>query len=100
MRRRPGRNLTRTKRSHAGGLRKARREQLIVERLEDRTLLAGETIAIADATLNEIGSTSALVPAGSGGLDAPLGITLGPDGNLYVAGNGGAVRRYHGTTGQ
>jgi hypothetical protein len=47
-----------------------------------------------------IGSPSAFITAGSGGLQAPMGITLGPDGNVYVAGNGGAVLRYNGTPGQ
>jgi WD40 repeat protein len=57
------------------------------------------SISIADTTLTEIGSPSAFVTAGSGGLDAPFGITLGPNGNLYVACNGGAVRRYNAATG-
>ena len=57
------------------------------------------SISVAGATINEIGSPSAFVPAGSGGLSSPLGITMGPDGNVYVAGDGGAVLRYNGTTG-
>jgi glucose/arabinose dehydrogenase len=40
------------------------------------------------------------VPAGSGGLNFPRGITFGPDGNLYVASeNTNQVLRYDGTTG-
>ncbi len=38
--------------------------RLRVERLEDRALLAG--FSIADATVNEVGSASASVAAGSG----------------------------------
>jgi WD40 repeat protein/serine/threonine protein kinase len=42
----------------------------------------------------------AFVPAGSGGLRAPLGLAFGPDGNLCVVSQGtNAVLRYHGTTG-
>ncbi|MGK7905396.1 MAG: hypothetical protein AB4352_29120 [Hormoscilla sp.] len=39
------------------------------------------------------------VSAGSEGLDGPDGLTLGPDGNLYLATNGNDVRRYDGRTG-
>jgi streptogramin lyase len=84
-------NRTRTRQS------KVWRQRLCLELLEDRTVPA--TISIADATMSEIASPSDFVTAGSGGLDAPYGITLGPDGNLYVAGNNGAVRRYNGATG-
>jgi DNA-binding beta-propeller fold protein YncE len=77
---------------------KARSRRLYLETLEDRTVPT-VSISVAGATLNEIGSPSAFISAGSGGLSSPLGITLGPDGNLYVAGNGGAVLRYNGTTG-
>jgi streptogramin lyase len=44
---------------------------------------------------------NSLVPAGSGGLDGPdVGITIGPDGKLYVPSfNSNAVLRYNATTG-
>jgi DNA-binding beta-propeller fold protein YncE len=58
------------------------------------------SISVANASLNEIGSPSAFITAGSGGLNTPFGITLGPDSNVYVASNGGEVLRYNGTTGQ
>ncbi len=57
------------------------------------------SISVAGATLNEIGSPRSFITAGSGGLSSPFGITLGPNGNVYVAGDGGAVLRYDGTTG-
>jgi len=76
---------------------KARRQRLCLEALEDRTVPS--TISIANASLNEIGTPSAFVTAGSGGLSSPGGITLGPDGKLYVASNNGAVLRYNASTG-
>jgi streptogramin lyase len=39
------------------------------------------------------------VPAGSGGLGSPYGITFGPDGNLYVSGMSGNILRFNGKTG-
>jgi sugar lactone lactonase YvrE len=78
--------------------RGAARRRLWLETLEDRTVPSA-TISVANASLNEIGSPSAFITAGSGGLSSPFGITLGPDGNVYVAGDGGAVLRYNGTTG-
>jgi len=57
------------------------------------------SISVAGATINEIGTPSAFITPGSGGLSQPIGITLGSDGNVYVAGNGGAVLRYNGNTG-
>jgi glucose/arabinose dehydrogenase len=69
-----------------------------VEALEDRTVPT-VSISVANASLNEIGTPSAFITAGSGGLSSPGGITLGPDGNVYVAGNNGAVLRYNGATG-
>lgn len=51
--------------------------------------------AITGASLGDF------VPAGSGGLDQPRGLAIGPDGNLYVAADGtaDAVLRYDGGTG-
>src|SRR5262245_8581452 len=69
-----------------------------LEVLDDRTV-PSVTVSVANASLNEIGTASAFVGAGSGGLSSPAGITLGPDGNLYVGSNNGAVLRYDGTTG-
>lgn len=88
----PARNKTRTSK------RKARRTRLCLEALEDRLVLS-PTISVANATMNEIGTPSAFVAAGSGGLSSPGGITLGPDSNVYVASNNGEVLRYNGTTG-
>lgn len=43
---------------------------------------------------------SEFVSGGSGGLQDPLGICFGPDGNLYVGDNAtGTVKQYDGTTG-
>ena len=76
------------------------RRRPVVEQLESRQLLTA-SISVADATLNEIGSPSAFITSGSGGLDGPKDITIGPDGNLYVASAANAsVIRYNTTTGQ
>jgi subtilisin-like proprotein convertase family protein/streptogramin lyase len=56
------------------------------------------TITISDVTLAEGGPTlEAFVTAGSGGLSHPKNMTIGPDGNLYVAADD--VLRYDGSTG-
>jgi DNA-binding beta-propeller fold protein YncE len=78
--------------------RPPRRLQLCPEVREDRLVLS-PTVSIANATMNEVATPSTFIAAGSGGLSSPEGITLGPDGNVYVAGDGGAVLRYNGTTG-
>jgi DNA-binding beta-propeller fold protein YncE len=87
--------------SRRSSRREARRRfvprRLAVEALEDRTVPS--TISVANASLNEIGSPSAFISSGSGGLSSPWGITCGPDGNVYITSNGGAVLRYNGTTG-
>ena len=49
-----------------------------------------------DTTGNLLGP---LVASRSGGLVEPINMVFGPDGNLYVADNGLAVRRYSGETG-
>src|SRR5262245_18679939 len=73
--------------------------RLGVERLEDRTVPA--TISVADATLNELAAPTFLVPSGSGGLNNPNGLTLGPDGDLYVVSSAtNNVLRYNAPTGQ
>jgi N-acetylneuraminic acid mutarotase/sugar lactone lactonase YvrE len=50
--------------------------------------------------MSEIGAASPFVSAGSGGLSSPKDLTLGPDGNLYVATGNNSVMRYDGSTGQ
>ena len=75
------------------------RTRLTVEQLETREVPA--TLSVADVTLTEIGSPSAFVTTGSGGLDFPKDLVLGSDGNLYVvSGLTNSVIRYSGTTGQ
>jgi glucose/arabinose dehydrogenase len=77
----------------------ARRSRPWLEILEDRTVPSA-SISIADASLNELGTASALVSAGSGGLSAPKDVVQGPDGNVYVASSGtNSVLRYNGSTG-
>jgi sugar lactone lactonase YvrE len=71
--------------------------RLYVEALEDRTVPA--TISVANASLNEIGDVSAFIAAGSGGLSSPKDLTLGPDGNLYVANGDSSILRYNASTG-
>ena len=49
----------------------------------------------SDGTFDKV-----FVSTGSGGIDNPDGLTFGPDGDLYVAGNGSSnVVRYDGTSG-
>jgi DNA-binding beta-propeller fold protein YncE len=78
----------------------ARRARPCLETLEDRTVPA-VSISVANATMNEVGSASALVASGSGGLSGPRDLVVGADGNIYVASAGtGSVIRYNGSTGQ
>jgi hypothetical protein len=81
------------------GSRKPRRPRPCLEVLEDRTAPSA-SISIADASLNEIGTASAFVAAGSGGLSLPKDVVQGPDGNVYVASaNTNSILRYNGSTG-
>jgi sugar lactone lactonase YvrE len=78
--------------------RTRQRTQLCLESLEDRTVPT--TASVAGASINEIGSPSPFVTAGSGGLATPYDITFGPDGNVYVAsGSTNQVLEYYGSTG-
>jgi len=57
----------------------------------------GDSIEQYSTTGTDLGT---FVAAGSGGLSAPGGFTIGPDGNLYVASRGSAnILEYNGTTG-
>jgi sugar lactone lactonase YvrE len=77
-------------------LRTTRARRISLERLEDRQLLT--TISVSNVSLNEIGTPSAFVSAGSGGLSSPRDLVLGPDGNVYVASSGtSSVIRYNAT---
>ena len=72
-----------------------------IQVLESRKLLSGITISVQNSTLSEIGNVSTLVPTGSGGLSNPKDLTVGPDGNLYVASAGtNSVLKYNASTGQ
>ncbi|MCA9278029.1 MAG: hypothetical protein H6815_04485 [Phycisphaeraceae bacterium] len=58
----------------------------------------------SDAVLRYDGTTGAFidafVPSGSGGLDRPVNLVFGPDGNLYVVNFGpGNIKRFDGQTG-
>jgi DNA-binding beta-propeller fold protein YncE len=79
------------------GRRRLAPRRLYVEALEDRTVPT--TISVANPILNEIGDVSAFIAAGSGGLNGPKDLTLGPDGNLYVANGDNSVLRYNASTG-
>jgi DNA-binding beta-propeller fold protein YncE len=57
------------------------------------------TILPDEPVLNEIGDVSPFIAAGSGGLSSPKDITLGPDGNLYVANGDSSILRYNASTG-
>jgi len=62
------------------------------------------TNSATDKVMRYDGNTKAyiddFIPTGSGGLDAPRGILLGPDGNIYVASfNTDSVKKYDGLTG-
>jgi DNA-binding beta-propeller fold protein YncE len=85
--------LTRT------GRRMAQRLRPYLEVLEDR-VVPSASISVADTSLNEIGTASAFVSAGSGGLSLAKDVVQGPDGNVYVASAGtNSVLRYNGSTG-
>ena len=83
------------------------RTRLVLEGLEDRCLLSVDllvTSSNSNSVLRYDSTTGAFidafVPEGSGGLDSPIGLTFGPDHNLYVSSeNNSSVKRYDGQTG-
>jgi len=70
-------------------------------RAASRDLLA--TSRNGKCVLRYDGTTGArlpdFIPPGSGGLGSALGMTYGPDGNLYVGSSPSLVKRYNGQTG-
>jgi DNA-binding beta-propeller fold protein YncE len=69
---------------------------------------AGKQLLVGNAADNSVSSYDGttgvflqiFVPSGSGGLDTPQDLTIGPDGNLYVSSfNTSSVERYNGRTG-
>lgn len=62
------------------------------------------TLSVSDATITEgqagIQFIDSFISAGKGGLDAPLGMIMGPDGNLYVSSSeGDEILRFDWETG-
>jgi DNA-binding beta-propeller fold protein YncE len=69
---------------------------------------AGKQLLVGNAADNSVSSYDGttgvflqiFVPSGSGGLDTPQDLTIGPDGNLYVSSWANhSVKRYDGQTG-
>jgi sugar lactone lactonase YvrE len=77
--------------------RRSRSYRPTLEALEDRLVPIGVgwTIDTDPNPIAEIGDVSAFVASGSGGLNSPRDLVLGPDGNTYVASSGSnSVLRY------
>jgi streptogramin lyase len=71
----------------------------VVPATADADILVGSDFT--DSVLRYDETTGAFlgVFASGGGLNSPIGLVLGPDGNLYVTSFPGSVLRYNGTTG-